>query len=92
MSLKKTILNLIRPEKGLAFEMPDPSRMEARAVEQIFARVFSTEDGKKVMSHLAAMTFMRAAAMDAPDDLLRHLEGQRALMATIMRLTERGRQ
>lgn len=92
MSLKRIIRKLIRPKKGLAFEIPDPSRMEARAIEQIFARVFSTEDGKKVLNHLAAMTFMRAAAMDAPDETLRHLEGQRALMATIMRLTERGRQ
>ncbi|MBI4030571.1 MAG: hypothetical protein HY370_02750 [Proteobacteria bacterium] len=66
--------------------------MDLRAIEQTFARLFSTEDGKKVLSHLAGITFMRAAAVDAADETLRHLEGQRALMATIMRLTERGRQ
>lgn len=75
-----------------AFDPPPLSRPEAQEIERCFARLFSTEDGRKVLSHLHSMTFMRAAGMDAPDTALRYMEGQRALMASILRMIDRGRQ
>lgn len=82
----------IFPARTAAFEIPPPSRAEARDIERAFARLFATEDGKTVLSHLSTITFMRAAGMDAPDALLRYQEGQRALLASILRLIDRGRQ
>lgn len=79
----------IRPPN---FEMPPPSRLEAQEIERCFARLFATEDGKKVLGHLHAVTFMRAAGADATDAALRYMEGQRALLAAILRLIDRGRQ
>ncbi|HTK83850.1 MAG TPA: hypothetical protein VL625_02085 [Patescibacteria group bacterium] len=71
-------------------EVPQP-RMDIREVEKAYARLFATTDGKKVLAHLNAVTFMRTAGIDAPDNLLRHMEGQRALLASMLRLIERGR-
>lgn len=62
------------------------------SVEKAFARVFSTDDGKVVLSHLQSITFQRALGPDAPDAQLRYLEGQRAMIATIMRLIRSGRE
>lgn len=76
--------------KKTRFEMPPP-RAEMRDVERAFARLFATDDGKTVLSHLSAVTFMRAAGPESTDALLRHQEGQRALLATILRLIDRGR-
>lgn len=64
---------------------------EQRDVERAFARLFSSDDGRRVLSHLQAMTFCRALGPSAPDEQLRYAEGQRALMANILRLIDRGR-
>lgn len=72
-------------------DMPAPLRMDIREFEKAYARLFATPDGRKVLAHLNATTFMRAAGADAPDNVLRHLEGQRALLASILRMIERGR-
>lgn len=61
-----------------------------KEVERCFARLFLSTDGKKVLAYLQALTFDRALGMDAPDAHLRYLEGQRAMMATILRLIDRG--
>lgn len=60
-------------------------------MERIFARCFSTDDGRMVLAHLQAMTFSRAYGPDAPDQSLRYAEGQRALVASILRLIDRGK-
>jgi len=60
-------------------------------IERTFARLFSTEDGRAVLAHLQVMTFSRAYGADASDQLLRYAEGQRALVAQILRLIDRGR-
>lgn len=60
-------------------------------IERAFARVFSTDDGRAVLAHLQVMTFARAHGPDAPDQSLRYAEGQRALVANILRLIDRGR-
>jgi hypothetical protein len=44
-----------------------------------------------VLAHLQVMTFSRAYGPDSTDQQLRYAEGQRALMAQILRLIDRGR-
>ena len=75
-------------------ELPEPlpsERLDVREAEKAYARLFSTPDGRKVLAHLNAVTFMRAAPPDATDFMLRHMEGQRALLASILRMIDRGR-
>ncbi|WP_448204518.1 Bbp19 family protein [Azospirillum sp. sgz302134] len=55
-----------------------------------FARCFAGPDGARVLATLKAMTLDRALGPDATDAALRHLEGQRALVATILALASRG--
>ncbi|MGQ0526462.1 MAG: Bbp19 family protein [Alphaproteobacteria bacterium] len=66
-------------------------RSPANDIERSFARLFSTDDGRKVLSHLQAVTFQRTLGPDCADQQLRYLEGQRSLVATILRLIDRGR-
>lgn len=56
-----------------------------------FARCFAGPDGARVLGALKAMTLDRALGPDAPEAALRHLEGQRQLVATILALVARGR-
>ncbi len=65
--------------------------MEQRDIEKSFARLFATDDGQKVLSHLQVMTFQRALGPTTTDEQLRYTEGQRSLVATILRLIDRGR-
>ncbi len=67
------------------------SRLEQRDIEHAFARLFSSEDGKKVLAWLQVMTFHRAASANTADDQLRFMEGQRNLVATILRMIDRGK-
>lgn len=78
-------------EQGLVYKSIDPSADELREIEKAFTRLFSTEDGQKVLSHLQTITFQRALGPTTADEHLRYIEGQRSLMATILRLIDRGR-
>lgn len=78
-------------ENGFVYVAPGPSKTEARDIERAFARLFTTDDGRKVLAHLQAMTFQRALGPGCADQQLRYLEGQRSLVATILRLIDRGR-
>lgn len=70
------------PDPGAALDVdPAPS----------FARCFAGNDGARVLAVLRAMTLDRALGPDAPEAALRHLEGQRQLVATILALAARGR-
>ena len=88
---KETALPTTAAERGLVYSPSEPSKMEMRDIEKSFARLFTTDDGQKVLSHLQVMTFQRALGPSAADDQLRYLEGQRAMIATILRLIDRGR-
>lgn len=70
---------------------PMPSEM-TRDVHKTLARLFATEDGRKVLAWLQLTTFQKALGPDAPDCAFYYMEGQRALVANILRLIERGRQ
>jgi len=61
------------------------------ALSLAFARCFSTREGERVLAHLKAVTLDRALGPDSSDALLRHLEGQRQLVASILAQIERGR-
>lgn len=77
--------------ENLFFKM-DASKVEQREMEKIFARMFSSDEGKKALAYLQMITFCRALGPNSSDTELRHLEGQRAMVATILRLIDRGRQ
>jgi hypothetical protein len=67
---------------------PDAERLElARA----FARCFGSPEGETVLRHLTDMTLRRTLGPDAGDAQLRHLEGQRQLVAYVHALMARGR-
>lgn len=68
-------------------DAPEADRSLALAV----ARCFRGRDGEAVLSHLRAVTLERALGPGAGDAQLRHLEGQRQLVAHIIRLVARGR-
>jgi len=67
------------------------SRLEQKDIERSFSRVFSTEEGKKVLAWLQVMTFQRVSGVSTPDDHLRYMEGQRSLVASILRMIDRGK-
>lgn len=60
-------------------------------IEKCFARCFGHADGRRVLDHLRDMTTERVLGPDASDAVLRHLEGQRYLVAAIAGLIARGR-
>ncbi len=57
-----------------------------------FTRCFRGPDGERVIEHLRQTTLGRALGPAATDNLLRHTEGQRQLVARILSLIERGRE
>ena len=67
------------------------SKLEQREIEKTFARVFSTEEGKKALAWLQVMTFHRAAGAGSTEEQLRYMEGQRGLVASILRMIDRGK-
>lgn len=73
------------------FWMPEPLSGERRDVEKAYARAFNSDDGKAVLGHLQNLAFVRAYGADAPEGHLRYAEGQRALVGTILRLVNAGR-
>lgn len=88
---KQPDLPMTAAERGLIYAPIEPNKMELRDVEKAFARLFSSDDGQKVLAHLQVLTFQRALGPGVADEQLRYLEGQRAMVATILRLIDRGR-
>lgn len=71
--------------------LPAETLEDDKALALAAARCFRGADGDKVLAYLRAITLERALGPGAPDTLLRHLEGQRQLVAHIARLVTRGR-
>lgn len=88
---KKEPLPMTPAERGLVYAPLEPGKTELREIEKAFARLFASNDGQKVLAHLQVITFQRALGPGVGDDQLRYLEGQRAMIATILRLIDRGR-
>lgn len=67
-------------------DLPDADR----DLRVAYARCFSGADGEKVLAHLRALTLERAFGPDTPGRTLRHIEGQRQLVAYIIAQYRRG--
>ena len=67
------------------------ARLEQKDIERSFARLFSSEEGKKVLAYMQVMTFQRTGSANTTDEQLRYMEGQRSLMAAILRMIDRGK-
>ena len=88
---QRNSLPITPAEKGLTYAQPEPGRLEMREVEKSFARLFATDDGQRVLAHLQVLTFQRALGPGVADEQLRYIEGQRSMVATILRLIDHGR-
>lgn len=63
------------------------SKMEQQEVKRLFVRTFSSEEGKKVLAYLRHFTSHRSFNAETSNETLRFMEGQRALINTIQKLT-----
>lgn len=77
--------------EGFVYTAPTPMKSETREIEKACARLFSSDDGRKVLGYLQTVTFQRALNAECSDAQLRYAEGQRSLVASILRMIERGR-
>jgi hypothetical protein len=66
---------------------PDPEEL---ALCRAFARCFAGADGRVVLGHLRRTVLERRLPPSASDAELRHLEGQRCVVAQIVAMVERG--
>lgn len=66
--------------------------MAGPELDRAFARCFRGADGEAALAHLRGLTLDIAAGPEVGDARLRHLEGQRFIVRTILNLVERGRQ
>lgn len=66
------------------------SKTDRKTIEKIFARLFSSEDGKKAIAYLQYITGQRVLAADTDPKILSYAEGQRALVGNILRIIENG--
>lgn len=78
-------------EAGWPFAAEPLAENAQRDLARAYARCFSSRDGETVLAHLEGLTRRRALGPAAQDAALRHLEGQRQLVALIAALAERGR-
>jgi len=91
MSFKR-LLSLIfarKTQPDMALE--DMKRRELADIQKAYARLFSSAEGKIVLSHLQATVFLKAYGADALDTQIRFAEGQRALVFQMMRHIEAGK-
>lgn len=63
-----------------------------RSLERDAARLLATPEGDRLFRHLDALTRHRVLGPEAGDAALRHLEGQRQLVAYLESLAQRGRE
>lgn len=68
------------------------TRQDQKNIHQLFARVFSSEDGQKTLAYLQYLTTSRVMDVEKSEAQLRHIEGQRSLIQIIQKLADRGRQ
>jgi len=69
----------------------DPSGEDRAILVRACARVFAHDDGRRLLRHLHGLTIGLHLGPEATDAALRHLEGQRALVAHLGRLIAEGR-
>ena len=62
-------------------------QMSDEEIRTAYARCFLTREGRIVLSHLRKITLERYLGPNSSSDELRHLEGQRHLVSTILALS-----
>jgi len=72
--------------EGWAWFAPDATLSDGSPLHDAFVRAFASDAGRQVLSHLRRATIERRLPPDAPEPLLRYVEGQRSLVAQIERL------
>lgn len=72
------------------FEAAETGDADADDLARAVARCFAGADGVRVLDHLRGLTLHRTLPPAATDAALRHLEGQRALVAHLLALVARG--
>lgn len=60
-------------------------------IAKSYARIFSTDDGHKVLAHLQSTTLYRTCPPEAPESQIRHLDGQRFVVGKILRMISHGK-
>ncbi|MCB1972587.1 MAG: hypothetical protein H6844_05585 [Alphaproteobacteria bacterium] len=68
---------------GWAWFEPAVDASGDSALPDVFVRAFASDAGRQVLSHLRRATIERRLPPDAPESLLRFVEGQRSLVARI---------
>lgn len=68
----------------------EPKSDAEEKLNKLFLACFSTPAGQQVIEYLKAMTIYRISGAEYSDAALRHLEGQRFLVAGIMARIQRG--
>ncbi len=89
---------MVEPEAGWAwFQTAEPGPLEdggpfasEAELAALAARCFRGKDGDRLLDHLRALTLKRALGPRSSDEELRHLEGQRQLVARLCALVRRG--
>ncbi|GBD42683.1 hypothetical protein HRbin40_00138 [bacterium HR40] len=80
-----------RERAGWSWFEPDPARERpSRDVAEAFARCFRTPAGEQVLAYLCRTFLDRRVPPTASDSVLRHVEGQRSVVAHIRSLVEQG--
>lgn len=79
-------------ETTIAAENAEGDVAEQSGLAIAFARCFSTTEGRRVLQHLRSCTLERTLGPSVTDAHLRHLEGQRQLVAHILMLIAQGEQ
>ena len=64
------------------------SKMEQQEIKRLFVRAFASEDGKKALAYLRHFTSHRSFNPETSNETLRFMEGQRALINTIQKLSD----
>ncbi len=79
-----------RPGGWSALEPKAGQRGAAQDLAADFARCFSTPAGRRVLEYLERAFLARRVPPTASDALLRHVEGQRSVVAHVRSLIEQG--
>jgi hypothetical protein len=68
------------------------SKVDQTQMKRTMTRAFSNEDGQRALAYLQYIVFYRQLGADVSNESLRFHEGQRALLSTILRMIEQGRE
>jgi hypothetical protein len=95
IQIKKILLKQFKAKNSFNSDaflpMKYTQNLDRDSVAKAYARVFSTDDGQLILAHLQAQTFLKGLSPDVAESHLRFLEGQRALVHSILRFVALGK-